>query len=522
MPPRIVLATLNSKYSHASFGLRYLMANLGEYRENAVLREFTIHETAGEILEAVLDEKPDIVGFGVYIWNVRETTAIIAMLKAVRPDVRVIIGGPEVSYEYEDTEIFRLADHLITGEADHALRELVDGLARGRDMPKVTPAQPPDVATLALPYELYTDDDLAHRLIYVEASRGCPFKCEFCLSSVEIPVRAFDTTLFLNELEKLLDRGARSFKFVDRTFNLNTRISGAILEFLLARHREGFELHFEMIPDRLPAELREIIKRFPPGAVQFEVGIQTFNEEISTRISRRQNVARIEENFAFLRAETGVHIHADLIFGLPGESLDTFADSFHRLLTLDPDEIQLGILKRLRGTPISRHTEAFGMVYNSQAPYEVLQTSTVPFATMQRMKRFARYFELYHNSGNFVASSALVYEAAPVEGTQATGPFFHFLAFADWLWKETGQTHQFALNRLFRLLFVWLTEHCGLEPERVADAMMEDWDRHKIRKERPEFLKPWVDFITPRRNRGAGEDEARSRKWGSGRESRPA
>jgi hypothetical protein len=290
-----------------------------------------------------------------------------------------------------------------------------------------------------------------------------------------------------------LERGARAFKFVDRTFNLNIKTSLAIIEFCLANYRPGFELHFEMIPDRLPTELRGIIGRFPPGAVQFEVGVQTLTPEVSARISRKQNVAKLAENFLFLREHTGIHVHADLIFGLPGETIDTFGDSFNRLLAMQPGEIQMGILKRLRGTPISRHTAEFEMVYSPRSPYEILQSKTVPFHDMQRMKRFARYFELFHNSGQFEESLRSLFDSTKLPGLSGErNPFLAFLTFSDWLFAKTNQTHQFGLPRLYQLLLQFLTEEQGLDPVPLAQAMLRDYDRKAVRKERLEFLRPYV------------------------------
>jgi radical SAM superfamily enzyme YgiQ (UPF0313 family) len=485
--PAIVLATLNARYSHASFGLRYLRANLGPLLGQSALLEFTIHDQAGDIVERILAERPAIVGLGVYIWNVRQTTEVAAQLRAVAPEVKLVLGGPEISHEYEGTLLFSLADHLVTGEADLAFRDLAAGLLEGRPAPKVIAAAPPDPAALVMPYAEYSDEDLRQRIVYVEASRGCPFSCEFCLSSLEVPVRAFALAPFLAALDGLLARGARAFKFVDRTFNLNTQVSRAILEFCLARVRPGFELHFEMVPDRLPEELRAVLRRFPPGVVQLEIGIQTFTPEVAARISRKQNYARTAENFRFVRDETHAHIHADLIVGLPGETLAEFAASFDQLHALRPQEIQLGILKRLKGTPIDRHTRAFGMVYSPMAPYEVLQTAAIAFADMQRMKRFARYFELYVNHGDFDESAAVLF-ALPAHGSA----FAAFLAFADWLWARTRQTHQFQLARLYALLFTYLTGEHGVEPRGLAQQLLRDYDRRKPRKERLEFLRPHV------------------------------
>lgn len=496
--PDIVLSTLNAKYIHASFGLRNLMANLGELRERACLAEFTINQAPLEIAEAVLSHKPRIVGFGVYIWNVEQTTAVVALLKRICPDLIIVLGGPEVSYETEGQEIVALADHIITGEADVKFAEVCSALLndecrmtndegspnaeahssfniRHSTLPKIIPAELPALATLASPYDLYTDNDLAHRVIYVEASRGCPFTCEFCLSSLDIPVRAFPLDGFLASMQRLLDRGATQFKFVDRTFNLHLPTSMGILQFFLDRWREGLFLHFEMVPDRLPEQLRALIKLFPPGAVQFEVGIQTFDEATSKNISRRQNLAKLEDNFRFLREETGVHIHADLIVGLPGENIESFGRGFDRLVRLGPQEIQVGILKRLRGTPIVRRDDEHRMVYAPHPPYEILSTRDIPFADMQRMRRFARYWDIVANSGHFTSTLKLLWR-------DDASPFVEFMRFSDWLHAKLQRTHQIALHVMAQALFDFLTKEHGVDAALAAETLEADWHRTPSRE----------------------------------------
>jgi radical SAM superfamily enzyme YgiQ (UPF0313 family) len=486
--PDIVLATLNAKYIHASFGLRYLMANLGELQDRACIAEFVINQQPLEIVEAILTHQPRIVGFGVYIWNVEQTTEVVALLKRICPDLIIILGGPEVSYETQGQEIVALADHVITGEADVKFADVCRSLLRDTDtpvceasegrqacLPHIIAAELPALTQLASPYELYTDEDLKNRVIYVEASRGCPFTCEFCLSSLDIPVRAFPTEAFLASMQRLLDRGATQFKFVDRTFNLHLPTSSAILQFFLDRWREGLFLHFEMVPDRLPEQLRGLIKKFPAGAVQFEVGIQTFDEATSKNISRRQNLDRLADNFRFLREETGVHIHADLIVGLPGEGIESFGRGFDRLVRLGPQEIQIGILKRLRGTPIVRHDEEYRMIYAPHPPYEILSTREIPFADMQRMRRFARYWDIIANSGHFTATLKLLWQ-------NAASPFAEFLRFSDWLHTTLRRTHQIALHVIAQVLFDYLTEERGMDHELTASTLEADWHRTPSRE----------------------------------------
>ncbi len=469
----IILTTLNARYAHCAFGLRYLMANLGELQARARVLEFDINQRPVDVVEAILRHEPRIVGLGVYIWNATQSLEVVADLKRLRPDLTIIIGGPEVSYECDQQEIIRLADHAITGEADLAFAELCrDVLESPTPRPHIIPAPLPDFDRLALPYELYTDTDIAHRVIYVEPSRGCPYECEFCLSSLDVPVRNAPLEPFLAAMQRLLDRGERQFKFVDRTFNLNLKTSSAILRFFLVRYRPGLFVHFEMIPDRLPQALREPITEFPPGALQFEVGIQTFNEEVAKLISRRQDNAKAEENLRWLREETGVHVHADLIVGLPGEDVASFAAGFDRLVALGPQEIQVGLLKRLRGTPIVRHDHEWGMVYSPHPPYEILQTKLIDFFTMQRLRRFARYWDLIANSGNFVETTPLLWlDRSPFQG---------FMRISDWLYAQTRQTHSIALARLRALVSTYLTEEAARSQEEVRGTLQRDAQHSQV------------------------------------------
>jgi radical SAM superfamily enzyme YgiQ (UPF0313 family) len=240
--PDIVLATLNARYAHCSLALRYLLANLGQLEERAVLREFIITERPCDIAEALLALAPRILGLGVYIWNASQSLELVRILKRVRPDLIVVLGGPEVSHEYETQEVVRLADHVITGEADLAFPELCARILSGRrPLSKVIAAAPPEPAALASPYRLYSDRDLRERVVYVEASRGCPFSCEFCLSSLDTRVRSFPLERFLGELDALHRRGLRRFKFIDRTFNLNLRTAQAILAFFRDRLSAGMK-----------------------------------------------------------------------------------------------------------------------------------------------------------------------------------------------------------------------------------------------------------------------------------------
>lgn len=484
--PEIVLATLNAKYIHASFGLRYLMANLGELERRAELREFDINQRAADIVEHLLEGNPSIIGLGVYIWNAQLSAEVVQILKRVAPEIVIILGGPEVSFETEQQLICQQADYVITGEADLKFAEVCARILEGNPpAQKVIAAELPDLGTVRLPYHLYTEQDAAHRVIYLEASRGCPFTCEFCLSSLDVPVRQFPIAVLLRAIQELLDRGVRQFKFVDRTFNLNLATSSAILEFFLERVRPGLFLHFEMIPDRLPEGLRAIIQKFPPGMLQFEVGIQTFNPAVAGLISRRQNYDRLRGNLQFLRQQTGVHIHADLIAGLPGEEVASFARGFDQLVRLGPQEIQLGILKRLRGTPIVRHDREWEMRYNPAPPYEVLRTRLISFGEMQMLRRFSRHWDLVVNSGNFT-------EAAPLIWEELASPFQAFAGWSAWLHARAKRSHGIALGALAEFLFEYLTGERRLPHARVAAILLRDYQRSG-RSDIPLFLREHVE-----------------------------
>ncbi|MGZ3184736.1 MAG: DUF4080 domain-containing protein [Telluria sp.] len=450
----IVLSTLNARYAHASLGLRYLLANMGDLRAQTVLQEFVIGAKTTEIVERILAHGPRIVGFGVYIWNVEDTARVVAMLKRVAPQVKVVLGGPEVSYETEEQAIVRAADYVVTGWGDVTFPALCRQILEGpQPLMKIHAGVQPPMADIALPYAEYTDEDIAHRTLYVEASRGCPFKCEFCLSSLDKTAWPFPLESFLAELETLYQRGARLFKFVDRTFNLNVKTSQRIMQFFLdkiaAAPDDPVYAHFELVPDHLPDALKETIARFPPGALQFEIGIQTFNPEVQANVSRKQDNAKAAANIRWLATQSHAHLHVDLIAGLPGEDIESFARGFDTLWALGPHEIQFGILKRLRGTPIIRHTEAFGMVYDPYPPYTILATDRIAFSDMQRLVRFARYWDLVANSGRFAATLPVLLGDAPFAG---------FMAFSDWLYAHTDATHRIALDRLARMIERWLGE----------------------------------------------------------------
>jgi len=454
---------------HTAFGLRYLYANLGDLRSQALLQEFTIQQRPIDIAEKLLQSQPVIIGFSVYIWNVTETGEVIALIKTIAPWVKVIVGGPEVSFPADLPEVCDRVDHVITGPGEISFASLCQKILAGESpLNHVIAGEAADLNLLNLPYRYYNDEDIRNRLIYVEASRGCPFKCEFCLSSLDKTAVPFELESFLLEMEDLYLRGARNFKFIDRTFNLKVSTSVAILEFFLKRMTDNLYLHFEVIPDNLPDKLKEILVKYPQNSLQFEIGVQTFDPEIQKLINRKQNNQKTCENLRWLRKNTGAHIHADLIFGLPGDKLENFARSFDQLVALNPQEIQLGILKRLRGAPINRHTDRYRLRYNPIAPYNILSTRDIDFATMQRINRFARYWDMIGNSGRFHQTLPLIL---------GNDPFNRFLHLCDHLYAQVGSTWKISLKRLFELLYIAMTGQMKIGPGIARKALSLDYRR---------------------------------------------
>jgi radical SAM superfamily enzyme YgiQ (UPF0313 family) len=468
----IVLAAINAKWIHPSLALRLLKVNLGEYEDRALILEFALRQPLREKLEPILAARPRILGLSVSIWN---HTAALELLKALEQQWNVpgkggrpavVLGGPEVSYLPESAEIIAHADYVIRGDGELAFRDLcrrllgsslpLDGAVRGRP-DKFINAPPVNPADIDPGYRLYTGEDLARKLTYVEASRGCPFGCEFCLSSAEASktgagkkdgghspaAREFPLETFLGEMEKLINRGGRNFKFLDRSFNLNPERARRIMAFFLEHaakktaesenpYAPGFFVHFEIFPALFTPELRELARRFPPGSLRLELGVQTFNRRTAALIRRPGDGEKELEALDFLRRETGAIVHADLIAGLPGEDLSSFAAGFDRLWQVRPGEIQLGILKCLPGTLLRRRCEAYGIRYAAEPPYEVLETAALPEQDLDRIKNFARFWELIVNRGAFP-------DLVPALCPEGESMFRRFMRLSDHLLRYFGR-----------------------------------------------------------------------------------
>jgi radical SAM superfamily enzyme YgiQ (UPF0313 family) len=483
----IVLTTINAKWIHPSLALRLLKANLGSLEEKCEIIEFNLRQPLGEKVETLLVAQLRILGISISIWNHTATLELLAELERAwmahnAPRPIIVLGGPEVTYLPEGAEIFRFADFVIRGEGETAFKMLCENVlaeaaheaALPRRKPEFINAEPVSLEKIKSAYHLYTDEDLAKKLIYVESSRGCPFKCEFCLSSLDSDVREFPLDPFLAQMDELVGRGAGTFKFLDRTFNVNIKRALKIIEFFLKKigeRKERLVVHFEMVPSIFPDELREALSRFPPESLRLEIGIQSLNREVCARIGRLCDPEKELETLRFLREKTNAIIHADLIAGLPGEDLASFGRGFDRLWQAlnsaelynaalyssvlcstalaagekapAPQnrraEIQLGILKLLPSTPSSRHNDTFKMRYKPLPPYEVEETAAIGAVDLCRIGNFARFWELIVNRGlvNF----------APEEPV-----FDKFMALSDLLFAHFGRNWGIARDELLEIL----------------------------------------------------------------------
>lgn len=480
----IILTTLNGRYSHTSIALKYLYANLKEFQDITTIQEYVINENMQDVAEKILKSNPTIVGIGVYIWNVADASQLIHYLKKISPKTIIILGGPEVSYTPFRVNL-DVADYIIQGEGEILFYNLCKDILFFNTIEKrIFSPELLDVRDIELPYKYYNENDIKNRYIYVEASRGCPYNCEFCLSSIDKKVRDFDVDTLLHEFQELWDKGARNFKFIDRTFNLNIDVASKLLDFFLEKE-EKFTTHFEVIPDNFPLKLREKIQQFPKHSLQLEVGIQTLKKDIAKNIKRNLNIPKIEENLAFLENETNAHIHVDLIIGLPGESSDSFGENLDKLSSITRCEIQLGVLKKLSGTTLNRHDEIYGMVYSDIPPYDVLATDLIPFEQMQKMKRFARFWDLVYNSGNFTDTFAFLVANRSVYTT--------FYDFSQWLYSKTFSTWQISLDRLAQFLFDYITLVQVNDRKIVANIIISDILKVSGRK-LPSFLREFTDI----------------------------
>jgi len=448
----ILLVAVNARYSHCSFAARTLKANLGALIDRTRILETDLDVTPLQLASQIAEAQPRVAGFTLYLWNVRLVEATAHILRQVAPDVRLIAGGPELTSEYAHATLF---DAIIIGEGESAFRTFCERamlLSSGLRPPSFLLCTPPeDPATLALPYDLYTDDDLARRTVYVEASRGCPYACAYC-TSAESGLRLIPLERLLPAFEALWQRGLRRFKFLDRSFNAPAAHAEALLDFFLARAEPDMVLHFEINTDHLTDAIVSRIAAFPPGALHLEAGIQTLNPQVAAAVGRSANTTRTLANLRRLTRETGATVHADLIFGLPGEDEASFARGFNTLIAeCAPPEVQVNLLKGLPGTRVARDAKALGLVFNPEPPYELLHSDAMDFSVLMRIQRFARCWELVHNRGHFPDEVRLLHARA------GSDLYSLYQSLADQIATAEGKLFAISRPRLASLLATFLS-----------------------------------------------------------------
>ncbi|MDB2153865.1 B12-binding domain-containing radical SAM protein [Clostridium butyricum] len=409
---KVLLTAINSKYIHSNLAVRYLRSFAKDLDYEGEIKEFTINDREERILEEIIREKPDVVAFSTYIWNVEMVSRISNLIKRVDSNIEILYGGPEVSFDSRTFLKENVGEYVIEGEGEKTYRDFilyklgkmelqeVRGLHYKNNETVYSNEKRPlmDMDEIIFPYE--TDEDLSNKIVYYEASRGCPFNCKYCLSSTSHGVRFLNIDRVLKELKYFIDKKVRLVKFVDRTFNCNHKFAMAIWEFLINSDTET-QFHFEISADILKDEEIEILSKAPEGRFQFEVGVQTTNDEVLRNINRFVNFSDIKEKVEELMGIKNIKQHLDLIAGLPGEDYNSFEKSFNDVYSIRPEEIQLGFLKLLKGSSMREEAYKYGMEYSPYPPYEILKTDKITYEELLKLKKVEEMVDKYYNSQKF-------------------------------------------------------------------------------------------------------------------------
>ena len=496
---KIILTTLNAKYIHSSLALRYLKAYSEKDFPEMEIMEFSIKEPIMNILSDLYNKAPDVIGFSCYIWNIEETIEIVRLLKKVKPNIKVILGGPEVSYDLDYWfKRVKEIDYIVIGEGEETLNHLLKTIKESRPINEVlgiayrenehyqvTKAR--SALTLDDVPTPYKADDLAtlkDKIVYFEASRGCPFSCAYCLSSIDTGVRYFSLERVKEDLLRIIQSGVKTIKFVDRTFNIHKKYAMEIFQFLIDHH-QGTIFQFEITADIMKDDVIQfLVDNAPANIFRFEIGIQSTNEYTNSLINRRQNFERIKNTVLKFKESKKVDQHLDLIAGLPEEDYTSFRKTFNDVFALRPEELQLGFLKMLRGTPIWLEAKKYDYVYMDKAPYEILQNHVMSFDDVIRIKQVEDILEKYWNDHrmdytiNYLIDNEF---SSPFDFFQEFGTFWHSQG-----WNRIG--HQ--LEALFERLQDFLKTKKEINFEFVTSLMKLDYFlnfKHKPRK-------TWWDF----------------------------
>lgn len=492
---KIVLSTLNAKYIHTNIAIRYLKV-AAEPDFNIELSEYTIKDPAINIVADLHSKNPDIIGFSCYIWNIEETMAVIKMLKKVNPNLTIILGGPEVSYDtVEWMNKHSEVDFIVTGEGEltfkallHAIEknesyDALGGIAYRKDG-QVSINPPREKADLnALPSPFRFKEDVPHlskRITYIETSRGCPFSCQFCLSSIEVGVRYFNRERIKEDILYLMENGAKTIKFVDRTFNISRSYAMEMFQFLIDHHKPGTVFQFEITGDIMRPEVIEFLnENAPEGLFRFEIGVQSTNDLTNELVQRKQNFKKLARTVTMVKEGNKIAQHLDLIAGLPEENYNSFRQTFNDVFAFGAEELQLGFLKMLRGTGLRLQAEKYGYVFMDQSPYEILGNNVLDFNEIIRIKQVEDVLEKYWNDHRM---DETIHYLIDNSFTSAFDFFQEFGSFWDTKgWSRIGHQLEDLFKRL--LLFLQAKDIKGLD---IVEGLMKvDYltrQRYKPRK----------------------------------------
>lgn len=464
---RILLAALNAKYIHSCLALYYLKESLAQSGLEAEIREFTINIRIAEIARDIFRCQPDLVAFSCYIWNREETLRVCAILKKVLPQVTIVLGGPEVSFSGRELLLDHPAvDYVVVGEGERTFPELIkrltsgEGVAeipgvvwRGSEEPRQNQERPTidDLDQIPFPYADHTLANLQNRIIYYEASRGCPFQCLYCLSSRLQGMRYFSLHRVRRDLRRLIAAGVKQVKFVDRTFNCHPERTREIISFLIDLHPAEINFHLEIAADLLDQQTIALLQRAPAGLFQLEIGVQSTNPQVLTLIRRRMDFSRVRQAVLQLQQAQNVHLHLDLIAGLPEEDLSSFENSFNQVFALHPHQLQLGFLKLLPGTELMKRAGEWSLVFQDNPPREILQTRVLDYAQLLELKEVEAVLERYYNSGRFRQTICLASSRYP------QGAYQFFLALS----RCFDQEQEVGEDEAARILWTFLSNGQG-------------------------------------------------------------
>lgn len=494
---KVLLVALNSKYIHSNLAVRYLRAFTKDMDYEGKIREFSINDREERILKEIIYEKPDVVAFSTYIWNVTMVTELASLIKKVNKNIEIVYGGPEVSYDSREFLEENVGEYVIEGEGEKTYRDFIEyklgkielkdvkGLHYKKDGIVYSNARrmPMDMNEIVFPYE--EDEDLSNKIVYYESSRGCPFNCIYCLSSTTHGVRFLDIERVKRELQYFIDKKVRLVKFVDRTFNCNHKHTMAIWQFLINADTDT-EFHFEVSADILKDSEIELLKTAPKGRFRLEVGVQTTNNEILRNINRFVNFEDIKEKVEELQELKNITQHLDLIAGLPGEDMESFIKSFNDVHEIMPEEIQLGFLKLLKGSAMREESSKYNMEYSDKPPYEILTTSKLSYFEIQRLKKVEEMVDKYYNSKKYDNILGFFYRKfdTPFDFYDKLGDFFEQKGYFD---KNIGN------SQYYKVFLDFNVEMLEGEEDYLVDIIRYDYLRFNKKRGMPEFLKVNID-----------------------------